>query len=226
VVDRNVAKICSAAVSKAIRRGAIPVRFVAVTCHDDLARWLAPDWVLDTATGELARGRLQRPPIRLTITRASRDSWNAFHRHHYLIVTLHPSAQCFLGTVNDQPAAFVAVLSFPHPNRSGWREHRAVCLPDFQGIGIGSAMSEFVASLFVATGKPYFSRSGHPAVIHHRARSPLWKMRRAPGMVSRMGRSAGDTKMGDTLSAERFTAGFEYVGTPRMREARGLGVIA
>jgi len=33
VVDRNVAKVCSAAVAKQIRRGAIPRRFVAVTCH-------------------------------------------------------------------------------------------------------------------------------------------------------------------------------------------------
>ena len=49
------------------------------------------------------------------------------------------------------PAAFTAVLAFPHARRPGWREHRTVCLPDFQGVGIGNAMSELVASLFVAT---------------------------------------------------------------------------
>jgi hypothetical protein len=36
------------------------------------------------------------------------------------------------------------------------------CLPDFQGVGIDNAMSEFVASLFVATGKPHFSSTSHP----------------------------------------------------------------
>jgi hypothetical protein len=55
VVDRNVAKICSAAIAKGIRRGHLPCRFVAVTCHYDVAEWLEPDWVLDMATCKLHR---------------------------------------------------------------------------------------------------------------------------------------------------------------------------
>ncbi|HZL35123.1 MAG TPA: hypothetical protein VFC78_07425, partial [Tepidisphaeraceae bacterium] len=110
--------------------------------------------------------------------------------------------------------------------RPGWREHRTVCLPDFQGVGIGSAMSAFVASLFVATGKPYFSTTGHPALIRQRAASPLWQMRRRPGMVSRIGKTGlGKTGMGDALSLGRLTAGFEYVGPGRADEARRLGVV-
>ncbi|WP_146568700.1 ATP-binding cassette domain-containing protein [Posidoniimonas corsicana] len=38
VVDRNVARVCSAAVAKAIRGGRVNKRFVAVTCHYDVAR--------------------------------------------------------------------------------------------------------------------------------------------------------------------------------------------
>jgi GNAT superfamily N-acetyltransferase len=57
VVDRTVAKVCSAAVGRGIRRGAIPCRFVAVTCHYDVADWLEPDWVVDMATCELHRRR-------------------------------------------------------------------------------------------------------------------------------------------------------------------------
>lgn len=225
VVDRTVAKICSAAVSKAIRSGALPVRFVAVTCHHDVVRWLAPDWVLDTATGRLSRGRLQRPPIRLAIRRAPRAAWGTFSRHHYLVGTLHPSAQCFLGTVDDQPAAFVAALPFPHPKRPGWREHRTVCLPDFQGVGIGSAMSDFVASLYVSTGKPYFSTTSHPAMIAHRARSGLWRMHRPPGMSGRSGATSRQTcGMAATNSRGRITAGFEYVGPPRLTVARKFAI--
>ena len=69
VVDRNVAKVCSAAIAKGIRRGHIPCRFVAVTCHYDVAEWLEPDWVLDMAVGELTRRRLRRPTIELEIHR-------------------------------------------------------------------------------------------------------------------------------------------------------------
>ena len=45
VVDRNVARVVSAAVSKAIRSGQIGGRFVAVTCHYDVTDWLEPDWM-------------------------------------------------------------------------------------------------------------------------------------------------------------------------------------
>jgi transcriptional regulator with GAF, ATPase, and Fis domain len=54
VVDRNVARIGSAAVAKAIRSGQIRCRFVAVTCHYDIIDWLAPDWIIDMATREFA----------------------------------------------------------------------------------------------------------------------------------------------------------------------------
>jgi hypothetical protein len=226
VVDRTVAKICSAAVSKAIRSGALPVRFVAVTCHHDVASWLAPDWTLDTATGTLARGRLQRPPIQLEIQRAARNAWNVFKRHHYLTGTLHGSAQCFVGTVDNQPAAFAATLPFPHATRPGWREHRTVCLPDFQGVGIGTALSDFVASLYASTEKPYFSTTSHPAMIAHRARSALWHMHRPPGMAGRSGATSRETcGMAQTNSRGRITAGFEYVGPARAADARRFEIL-
>ena len=48
VVDRNVAKIGSLAMQKAIRKS--KKKFVAVTCHYDVEEWLMPDWVFDTDT--------------------------------------------------------------------------------------------------------------------------------------------------------------------------------
>ena len=113
-----------------------------------------------------------------------------------------------------------------HPNVQGgyWREHRTVCLPDFQGVGIGNAMSELVASLFVATGKPYYSASSHPAMIRHRMRSPLWRCTRKPGVMG-VHSAAGGTGMRATSSTSRITASFEYVGERRLDEARGFGVV-
>lgn len=46
VVDRDVAKIGSLAMQKAIRKK--NKRFIAVTCHYDVEEWLMPDWVFDT----------------------------------------------------------------------------------------------------------------------------------------------------------------------------------
>lgn len=232
VVDRTVARIGSAAVARAVRRRS--QRFVAVTCHYDVLPWLEPDWVLDMADGSLRRyspenaGRLRRPDIALRIIRCGCSAWRIFHRHHYLSADLNRSAKCFVGLIEQRPAVFVAVLPFPHPVRSGWREHRCVCLPDFQGLGIGNAMSEFVASLFAATGKPYGSVTSHPAMIRHRARSRQWRMIRRPSRVICSGRANPARRFGGmdrTLSWRRLTASFEYIGGARREIAEKFAVV-
>ena len=52
VVDRNVAKIGSFAMQKAIRKNNGGGKFVAISCHYDVEDWLMPDWVFDTNTME------------------------------------------------------------------------------------------------------------------------------------------------------------------------------
>ncbi len=54
VVDREVAKIASCAISKAVRREK-DKKFIAVTCHFDVVDWLDPDWVFCTDTMEFSR---------------------------------------------------------------------------------------------------------------------------------------------------------------------------
>lgn len=48
VVDRNIAKIGSLAIQKAIRKSG--KKFIAVGCHFDVEEWLQPDWVFNTNT--------------------------------------------------------------------------------------------------------------------------------------------------------------------------------
>ena len=242
VVSRAIARVASAALSRAIRGKQIPVRFVAVTCHEDVIPWLRPDWVLrmqpggaeeqsdpksqisnlkseisdpssDSFLGVLTWCRPERPKIDLDIHRVSRDLWPLFRRHHYLSGSLHPAAQCFAAYFENEPAAFCAALPFPHPRRPGWREHRLVCLPDFQGIGIGTKLSETVARMYVSTGRPYFGTTSHPGIIRHRVRSPLWRIVRPPGMVSPVSRAEMKrTGMARFCSIGRITASFEFIG--------------
>lgn len=49
VVDRNVAKMASLAISKGIRQNKSK-KFIAITCHEDIIEWLQPDWVFNTNT--------------------------------------------------------------------------------------------------------------------------------------------------------------------------------
>lgn len=69
VVDREVAKTCSMAVQKEVRRR--NKRFVAVSCHKDIVEYLQPDWVYDTDQkcffGQ--RGNMSPPNTKLTYTK-------------------------------------------------------------------------------------------------------------------------------------------------------------
>ena len=207
VVDRTIARVISAAIATRIRAGQIACRFVAVTCHYDVAEWLEPDWILDMATATFSRRRLRRPPIRLGIFRCRRSAWRMFARHHYLSGALPSCVRCFLAVWDDAPVAFCATASlFGQKNR--WRISRIVTLPDYQGIGIGMAVAEAVADLHAAEGHRLNITCSHPAVIAHCRRSPRWRTVGVKRTGSRNSKRLADTYRGST---GRAVVSFEYV---------------
>lgn len=230
VVDRTVAKIGSYAVSKAVRRA--KRKFVAVTCHYDVVEWLEPDWVLEMPEGQLTRRSLRRPSIEVQVQRVNTSWWKKFSRHHYLSSDIAKNAYCFLASIEGRAAGFVAVVHRPG-RLSFWGEHRCVVLPDFQGCGIGNRLSELIAGCFRSKGKPYRSTTSNPAMIHHRAKSKLWKMVRSPSLIRSLRSESLRSKTGQknavgsttTRATSRLTAGFEYVGPALCDEARKLGVL-
>ena len=205
VVDRTVAQIGSAALAKTVRqRGQ---KFIAVTCHEDVEAWLQPDWTYRPATNAFEWRFLQRRPrITLRISRCRLEAWQLFRQHHYLSTTLSPFAQAFLATWQGRPVEFSAWIH-SLVKYGGRREHRTVTLPDYQGVGIGMAVSSFCASLWKALGHRATSTTTHPAFIAARLRSPHWRMIRKPSL------GAGRSKIpGLRHACSRLTAGFEYIG--------------
>lgn len=174
VVDRNVARIGSAAIAKSLRGGRLQCRFVAVTCHYDVAEWLEPDWTIDMSTRTFDRRRLRRPAIELQLFRCRRTAWRLFARHHYLSGNLNPAAQCFLATWNDEAVTFCATVA-QHGQRNWRRISRVVTLPDYQGIGVGLRVAEAVAQLHSAEGQRVSITASHPAVLGHCRRSSRWR---------------------------------------------------
>jgi ABC-type ATPase with predicted acetyltransferase domain len=55
VVDRNVAKAASVALSRYVKNNDMK-NIVLATCHHDIIDWLEPDWVINTDNGELYDG--------------------------------------------------------------------------------------------------------------------------------------------------------------------------
>lgn len=220
VVDRTVAKIGSAAIQKTVRRR--NQKFIAVSCHYDIIDWLEPDWVYQPHTGELLLGRSlwQRPKIELTIRRVNSDAWKLFRKHHYLDTNLNKSAVCFIALWEDVPVAFTAVLHFPHPkSKKIKREHRTVCLPDYQGVGIGNAMSTYIGSLCKGIGMRFISQTSHPAMIRSRASSTTWKMIAKPNRNTKtMANGITGNKSSQTGVRNRLRATFEYIGPAISRD--------
>jgi ABC-type transport system involved in cytochrome c biogenesis ATPase subunit len=219
VVDRTVAKVGAAAVATHVRRGDPDRQLVVASCHEDVTDWLQPDWVYETGGGSFSWRHLQRrPQIRLTVYRSTAEAWRWFAHHHYLSDRLSPSAFVLVGCVEGQPAALSAAV--PQIGHVGIRrESRVVVLPDFQGVGLGNRLSELHGGLWRAAGYRFRAVASHPAVVAHRARSPLWRMDRAPSVKPR---HQGRALIG---SERRLTASFEYIG-PRLSltEAAAFGL--
>lgn len=207
VVDRNVARAGAAAIAKAIRSGRTACRFVAVTCHYDVAAWLEPDWVLDMATRRLVWGRLRRPPIRLSLVRCSRRAWDPFARHHYLTGQLSLGARCYLAVWEEEPVAFCAVLPVI-ATQGKWRLSRLVTLPDYQGLGIGTRVVEALADVYLAGGERFYLTTGHPGMIAHCRDSTRWHTVR----VKRTGSRASIDLANYRGTGMRSVVSFEYRG--------------
>jgi GNAT superfamily N-acetyltransferase len=175
-VDRQVAQVGSHAVQKAVRRRG--AQLVAVTCHFDVIDWLQPDWVFRPDSVDFEWRRLQRhPPIELEVREVGREAWTVFRHHHYLSNDLHVAAKCVAAFHRDQPVAFNAYYRFPHPRAKNIMvSSRTVVLPDYQGLGIGGRLTEYVGQMLWDNGGwRYRATLAHPALIAYRRASPRWR---------------------------------------------------
>ena len=177
VVDRNVAKSCSHAIQRHIRKEGLK-GIVFSSCHYDIIEWLQPDWVFDVQKGQVIQQGFfrKREPVELSVRRCDRNIWRLFRNHHYLTGDMNHSAQCHAAYWGDIIVGFCSVLAFPSGTvKNAFREHRTVVLPDYQGLGIGVRLSDVVARNYVANGCRFFSKTAHPRMGEYRERSLNWK---------------------------------------------------
>ncbi len=103
--------------------------------------------------------------------------WPYFAPHHYMSDSLNKASRGWVACMADgQPVGFSAMLPFPHGAlRNAWRESRTVILPDFQGLGLGARLSDWVGEYVVANMfGAYYSRTVHPRLGEYRNRAPQW----------------------------------------------------
>jgi len=224
VVDRTVAQIGSHAVQKTVRR--LNQKLVAVSCHDDVEQWLNPDWVYRPAESRFAWRELQRrPAIELQVNRVHHSAWRIFRRHHYLTAAHSKAAVCFIAFWRGRPVAWHSWLPFVGKvRRPTKRGHRTVCLPDYQGVGIGLALREFTSSMWRGLGFRVICNTAHPAEIAANLRSPNYRMIRGPSLAARDGGKMRHMSVGRARATTRLVSSFEFVG-PEMERERARDVL-
>lgn len=176
VVDRSAASAMCRSVSRHIRANELE-GIVFASCHRDIIDWLDPDWVFDTDTGLMShRGSERRKTIELEVVPCATEAWRMFRDHHYLDGNINKSAKCWIAIWDGVPVGFAAAIAFPNGNfKKAYRGHRTVILPDYQGLGLGSRLSDAVGQMFIESGFRYFSKTAHPRLGEYRDSSPKWR---------------------------------------------------
>ncbi len=172
VVDRDVAKAMSFALQKYIRRK--NKRIILASCHYDILEWLMPDWTCSPQKGGALERcdylRQGRPAIELQISRVEPKTWDFFKKHHYLTEDVNKSYIFLLFEWNNKPIA-INIIGI-HVGKTeclkSYRESRLVVLPDYQGLGIGSKISEFTASIVINNHWNYYTKTSNPALGEYR----------------------------------------------------------
>jgi ABC-type lipoprotein export system ATPase subunit/GNAT superfamily N-acetyltransferase len=174
VVDRDVAKAMSNALQKYIRR--TNKKIVLASCHFDIMEWLQPDWIYSPSKGRLEIApSLRQPKIELQIVRCRYETWKLFKQHHYLTEDLNKAATNYLVLWNEQPIAFIGVLPFPGVGDEKTRRiSRIVVLPDFQGLGLGKSILNYISSLYAKDESTMYIRTMSPALGLALAKDKNW----------------------------------------------------
>jgi GNAT superfamily N-acetyltransferase len=60
--------------------------------------------------------------------------------------------------------------------QNAYRDSRIVVLPDYQGLGLGTSISNFIGAICKSTNYRYFTKTIHPALGNYRnVNSDIWK---------------------------------------------------
>lgn len=125
---------------------------------------------------------------------------------------LNGSAVCYGLLERDNIIGFCSILHFPHPIvKNMKRVHRLVILPDYQGIGLGSAFCDYLAGFYKAKKFRFSIISSAKNLITAYKNSKQWKCTRFD-IISLRSKSE-DPKQKATHRKVK-TASFEYIGKP------------
>ena len=138
-----------------------------------------------------------------------------FRQYHYLSSSLVTAARCYVAVYQERPIAFIAVVHTRMKARY-YRVTRLVVLPDYQGIGVGKRLLNFVAELYTSQTKiPFYILTSNPQII--RGNMKNWKIMRFGHASQGQGDTRINNELRSSLSRKRITVSMQYVPRPRIQ---------
>jgi GNAT superfamily N-acetyltransferase len=131
-----------------------------------------------------------------------------FRNYHYLNGSLGAGVRCCTAVYQGKPIAFIAVASV-RMKAKYYRVSRLIVLPDYQGIGVGKQLLNFMAELYTSqTIMPFYILSSNPQLV--RGNMQNWRLKR----FGHASRGRGDTRINNeirgSLSRKRITVSLQY----------------
>jgi GNAT superfamily N-acetyltransferase len=132
-----------------------------------------------------------------------------FRQYHYLSGSLAEHARCYVAVYQDKPVGFIAVMHI-HMRARYYRVTRLVVLPDYQGMGVGKRLLNFIAELYTFQTKiPFYILTSNPQII--RGKMESWKITR----LGHASKGQNDTRINSeiraSLSRKRITVSLQYI---------------
>lgn len=106
-----------------------------------------------------------------------------------------------------------SVLPMPSgTSKYSFIQHRLVVLPDYQGLGIGTKVNDFMGEWYIKKGDKYFIRTTHVRMNRHMNNDSTWK----PTNSNNKKRSQKDidrhVEKSFSKGDQRIAGSFEYMG--------------
>ena len=134
--------------------------------------------------------------------------WTLFRSYHYLNGALPSTARCYVAVYQDKPIAFIAVVSV-RMRAKYYRVSRLVVLPDYQGIGVGKRLLNFIAELYTKqTRMAFYILTSNPQII--RGNMENWKITRFGHASKGRGNTRINNEIRGSLSRNRITVSLQY----------------
>ncbi len=134
--------------------------------------------------------------------------WQMFRHYHYLNGSLVAGVRCYVGIYQDRPVAFIAV-AHTRMKQNYFRVSRLVVLPDYQGIGIGKQLLNFVAELYTSQiSLPFYMVTSNPQLV--KGRLGNWSVKRVGHGSCGRTDSRINRELTNSNSRRRLSVSLEY----------------